>query len=155
MGSHAKTNGETASLKKRKREPKDEVSPLIKRHRSKTKPQQPVNGVPQGIETPSPHAHSAAHRTDGDLKSSNTTPPANTVAIREALAAWKLSKPVGGRMLDIDPIFSHDERSVHDLTHHSAGVMLIATGTSFSPIIPLFKFTPLRTRSLCGEFPCR
>lgn len=26
---------------------------------------------------------------------------------------WKVSKPMGGRMLDIDPILTHDEQSVY------------------------------------------
>ena len=29
--------------------------------------------------------------------------------LEEASSSWKISKPLGGRMLDIDPIFSADE----------------------------------------------
>lgn len=32
-------------------------------------------------------------------------------------AGWKLSKPMGGRMLDIDPILTSDEQYVPSITH--------------------------------------
>jgi len=117
MGSHIGANGETAALKKRKREPKDEASALLKRHRSKSKSKQPANGVPEESSkangTPTRRSNAVVKQEDGDAELVDASAPADTkLAVRQAQAPWKLSSPMGGRMLDIDPMFSSDERLV-------------------------------------------
>jgi NET1-associated nuclear protein 1 (U3 small nucleolar RNA-associated protein 17) len=117
MGSHIDANGETASMKKRKREPKDETSPLLKRHRSKSKSKQPTNGIPEEDSkvngTPTRRGKEVVQHISHDVELVDSSTPAGTeLAVRKAQAPWKLSNPMGGRMLDIDPIFSSDERLV-------------------------------------------
>ncbi|KAK4451772.1 WD40-repeat-containing domain protein [Podospora aff. communis PSN243] len=113
MGSHLDTNGDTASLKKRKRAPKDEASPLIKRHRSKSTSKQAANGVPEDGSkvngTPSRRSKAIVQHTDGDVELVDAAVGGELVVCK-AQAPWKLSNPMGGRMLDIDPTFSVDER---------------------------------------------
>ncbi|KAK3341366.1 WD40-repeat-containing domain protein [Lasiosphaeria hispida] len=102
-------NGETASLKKRKREPKDEPSPL-KRHRSKSKSKSQANGSPsKEMKSLVQSTVSISHPADDDMELSGTLTTRNELA-QVPSAAWKVSNPMGGRMLDIDPIFSPDEQ---------------------------------------------
>ncbi|KAK0631788.1 WD40-repeat-containing domain protein [Immersiella caudata] len=113
MGSHIDANGDTASLKKRKRGPKDEASPLIKRHQSKSLSKHSTNGVPEEDRkangTPTRRSKVIVLDTDGDVELADSGPVGELV-VRKAHATWKLSNPMGGRMLDIDPMFSADER---------------------------------------------
>lgn len=95
-------NGDTASLK-RKREPKDDPKLSQKKHRRKSKLQENATG--EGTTD-----NAALQNTNGDLELLDTTSRALTRPEKEKLASWKLSKPMGGRMLDIDPVFSPDER---------------------------------------------
>jgi NET1-associated nuclear protein 1 (U3 small nucleolar RNA-associated protein 17) len=115
MRSHMEDNGDTASLKKRKRAPKDEASPFIKRHRSKSIPKQAANGVPEAGSkvngTPTRRSKAIVQHTDGDVELVDSA-PAGELVVRKAQAPWKLSNPMGGRILDIDPMFSADERLV-------------------------------------------
>ncbi len=114
MGSRLDTNGETASLKKRKRETKEEASPSLKRIRSKSN-SKAANGAP---DTPDRKAHSqpqpdsmSAKHADVDMELSHPVSASAEVA-KTKFPGWKVSNPMGGRILDVDPIFSHDERSV-------------------------------------------
>jgi NET1-associated nuclear protein 1 (U3 small nucleolar RNA-associated protein 17) len=92
------TNGDTASLK-RKREPKDDPALSQKKHRRKSK---------QGNATGEGASDDAAlQQTDGDLELLDAS---SQSLVRERGASWKLSKPMGGRMLDIDSVFSPDEQ---------------------------------------------
>lgn len=96
-------NGDTASLK-RKREPKDEPALSQKKHRRKSKPQEAnVNGE---------DATNGAvqQRPDSDVELSDASSHSLAGPIQNKPQSWRLSKPMGGRMLDIDPIFSPDER---------------------------------------------
>lgn len=111
MVSTMETNGDTASLK-RKREPKDDPHSLQKkhRHRSRSKPQDAAT------------ADSVANLNSNSLAvqpiDGNSGPL--QLATTDRLASWKVSKPMGGRMSDIDPIFSQDERSVNMLKNFIA-----------------------------------
>lgn len=112
MGAHTDANGETAALKKRKRTPKDEASPLNKRLRSKSK----TTPRKSDIAVSSPQADSTPSRSDDKtaliLKESSMLEKAAVAATQPPRTTWKVSRPMGGRVLDIDPIFSPDERSV-------------------------------------------
>jgi len=113
-GSHPPTmisamdaNGDTASLK-RKREPKDESDLSQKKHRrrSQSKRQDGVanaNGVNNASDA-------ALQQLGNDAEPADTSSGLPTALSLERSAAWKVSKPMGGRMLDIDPVFSSDER---------------------------------------------
>ena len=108
-------NGETASLKKRKREPKEETTTTTasqKRQRSKpTKTQAAANGnVDDAADSQEStlFENKDLQTTNGDLE---LTDASNALTTRDT-SAWKVSNPMGGRMLDIDPIFSKDERFV-------------------------------------------
>jgi NET1-associated nuclear protein 1 (U3 small nucleolar RNA-associated protein 17) len=109
MTSKMDVNGDTASLK-RKREPKDDPKLSQKKHRRKSKLQENATGEEATSD-------GALQNTNGDLELSNTTSQALAGPERERLASWKLSKPMGGRMLDIDPVFSPDERLVGTAAH--------------------------------------
>ncbi len=100
-------NGDTASLK-RKREPKDESSLAQKKHRrrSQSKRQDDVanaNGVNNSNAV-------ALQQLGNDAELADASLSLPTALSLERSAAWKVSNPMGGRMLDIDPVFSSDER---------------------------------------------
>ncbi|KAK3488863.1 uncharacterized protein B0T23DRAFT_186847 [Neurospora hispaniola] len=103
-------NGETASLKKRKREPKEETTASQKRQRSKPKTQPAAANGNVDDTTDSQEStlfeNKDLQTANGDLE---LTDASNTLTTRNT-SAWKVSNPMGGRMLDIDPIFSLDER---------------------------------------------
>jgi NET1-associated nuclear protein 1 (U3 small nucleolar RNA-associated protein 17) len=102
MTSNMDVNGDTASLK-RKREPKDDPKLSQKKHRRKSKLQENATGEDATNDA-------TLQKTDGDLELLDASSQALAEPGRERLASWKLSKPMGGRMLDIDPVFSPDER---------------------------------------------
>jgi NET1-associated nuclear protein 1 (U3 small nucleolar RNA-associated protein 17) len=110
MISNMDMNGDTASLK-RKREPKDDTPLSQKKHRRRSKLQEDsVAGETLTAEEEKELNDTALQQIDGalELPEASSQPP--TGALRERIASWKVSKPMGGRMLDIDPIFSPDER---------------------------------------------
>lgn len=129
-------NGETASLKKRKREQKDEADAQQKRLRSKHKSKHRAS---LGEDKSTVHTELVPVRDrDGDIE----LPDPSGVEAPRALPAWKVSNPMGGRMLDIDPIFSLDERSVASrsrMPSFSNGRMI--QGISSLPTIPRSKST--------------
>ncbi|KAK5663516.1 hypothetical protein OQA88_3946 [Cercophora sp. LCS_1] len=115
MGTHLDANGETASLKKqkRKREPKDEASPTTKRHRTKSQSQERLNGKTEGARKGNGDLTQAVNGTKQQSDVALVPPDSSDVAVPTKPGAanlWKLSSPMGGRMLNIDPIFSIDER---------------------------------------------
>lgn len=77
------------AIKKRKRD--NENDPSSKRARSNQKDKQ-VNGKSASVLQP-------------DAKAATEVSQFNNEE-----AGWRVSKPTGGRMLDIDPIISNDER---------------------------------------------
>ena len=100
------TAGDTATLK-RKRELKDEAALAQKKHRRKsnTISEEAASG---NVERKS--SSSASQQADSGLELADASLQPSAGPVSERLAAWKLSKPMGGRMLDIDPVFSTDER---------------------------------------------
>ncbi|KAK0617998.1 WD40-repeat-containing domain protein [Bombardia bombarda] len=90
-------NGETAALKKRKRGPKDDTPLSLKKQRSKSQ-----------SNAAAPAKEIESH--DVELPDANTALQPTTEGGRDVAGTWKVSNPMGGRMLDIDPIFSPDER---------------------------------------------
>ncbi|KAL2166413.1 hypothetical protein VTG60DRAFT_2795 [Thermothelomyces hinnuleus] len=114
-------NGDTASLK-RKREPKDDPALSQKKHRRKSKLQEvnvngedTANGAPQ-------------QRPDGDVELPDASSQSLAGPVQSKSQSWRLSKPMGGRMLDIDPIFSPDER--HLLITYNTSIQVYSTEDS-------------------------
>lgn len=110
MISKMDTNGDTASLK-RKREPKDD-SPLSQkkhRRRSRSKPQDNAISETAGDAVEHAPSASALNNAGKDLELLDASLQAAGSG-QEGVASWKISNPLGGRMLDIDPVFSLDER---------------------------------------------
>lgn len=110
MKSKMDAAGDTATLK-RKREPKDDAALAQKKHRRKAGLQD--NGLSEDAASGNvkPNSSSlASQKVDSDLELSDVSLQPSAGPVSERLAAWKLSKPMGGRMLDIDPVFSTDER---------------------------------------------
>jgi NET1-associated nuclear protein 1 (U3 small nucleolar RNA-associated protein 17) len=93
-------NGDTASLK-RKREPKDDPLLAQKKHRRKSRSKLEGNANSE---------NAASSQTGGDLELPDASSQPHAGPVRGRLATWKVSKPMGGRMRDIDPIFSPDEK---------------------------------------------
>ena len=64
----------------------------------------------------------AQENSSGDL--TTAYPPNGSVGSQmQSSPGWILSEPIGGRLLDIDPVFSFDEQSVHQL--HWSNISLI------------------------------
>ncbi len=94
MGS-AKVNGNAATLKKRKREKNDDLKSQKKpKHQGLGEPEEVDNGLVDARPVPSKQGDELVFRTRGKIEAPQ----------------WRVSKPMGGRMLDIDPIFSLDEQ---------------------------------------------
>lgn len=114
MAAQAHNGTSSATLKKRKRDKHDEERKARKRHRSKSQ------GQADG--------HTGASTIDDDANNDDNDDPSDQLQMEaenhsdlnfpelERYApgdfgpAWKVSNPMGGRMLDIDPIFSRDEQ---------------------------------------------
>ncbi|KAK4039839.1 WD40-repeat-containing domain protein [Parachaetomium inaequale] len=114
------TNGDTASLK-RKREPKDDPALSQKKHRRKSKLQGNATGEDASNDA-------ALQQTDDDLELLDASSQSLSGPVRERVASWKLSKPMGGRMLDIDPVFSPDER--HLIIPYNTSIQVYSTEDS-------------------------
>ena len=95
MGS-AKVNGDAAALKKRKREKADD-----RKVQKKTRHQDLEQSEELGTETT---------LEDGQLQAADSEGSASRSLERIGAPQWRLSNPMGGRMLDIDPVFSVDEK---------------------------------------------
>ena len=95
MGS-AKVNGNAATLKKRKRERNDDLKSQKKpKHQGVDQPEEvDHNELLDTRPLPSKQGDELVFRTRGKIEAPQ----------------WRISKPMGGRMLDIDPIFSVDEQ---------------------------------------------
>lgn len=113
MTSNMDVNGDTASLKKRKREPKDDPALSQKKHRRQSRSKLQANADAEEDASASDGqnpSNVALQQCHGDLELPDASSQTLTRPVREKLASWKVSKPMGGRMLDIDPVFSLDER---------------------------------------------
>ncbi|KAL1842542.1 hypothetical protein VTJ49DRAFT_5018 [Mycothermus thermophilus] len=110
-------NGDTASLK-RKREPKDDPALSQKKHRRKSKSKLP--NAEEGHDT----INSGLQKVNGDVELSDAPSP----ALLPKAVPWRVSKPMGGRMLDIDPIFSPDER--HLIITYNTSIQVYSTEDS-------------------------
>ena len=60
--------------------------------------------------------------SSGDLTTTRTANSSVGSQMQQS-PGWVLSEPIGGRLLDIDPVFSFDEQSVHQL--HWSNISLI------------------------------
>lgn len=114
MGGQKRVDGETVALKKRKRDKIDDERRSSKKHRSKSRGQVEASA-----------STDAAPEKNGGICEGSEKAMIEKEAKMDALsyaekskkpdqqaALWTLSKPMGGRMLNIDPIFSVDERFV-------------------------------------------
>ncbi|KAK4129455.1 WD40 repeat-like protein [Parathielavia appendiculata] len=112
MISNIDVNGDTASLK-RKREPKDDTPSSLKKHRRRSKlPEDAVAGESASAQDDQRMSNTALQHVNGGLELPDASSQPPDGAVRQRLASWKVSKPMGGRMQDIDPVFSRDERYI-------------------------------------------
>lgn len=91
--------------KKRKREAQDADS-ISKRHRKDAKGSDAMAGHGDGKRTSG---------ASGDITKSNGTKHSDqrrldVLGAAESETGWRISKPMGGRMLDVDPILTEDEQ---------------------------------------------
>ena len=71
-------------------------------------------------------------------------------------SAWNITAPIGGHLLDLDPIFSHDEQYVGSKVNRSDYSDLYSIDISFSLILLASKYTRLAPRllsELCPRVP--
>ncbi len=92
----AKTNGDAAAQKKRKRDKNDD---------RKTQKKLKHQGISDSEEFGTKELFE-----NGQLQLRGDQWLDQLPSSRNKAPVWKLSSPMGGRMLDIDPVFSHDER---------------------------------------------
>ncbi|KAK4202487.1 putative U3 small nucleolar RNA-associated protein 17 [Triangularia verruculosa] len=119
MRSKADTNGDTASLKKRKREPKDDsAQSQQKKHRRKSKQEKASAADGEG-------ADHTAHTNDTSLQLINGHSGLSGVSSE---SQWKVQPPMGGRMLNIDPIFSPDEKFL--IITYNTSIQVFSTESS-------------------------
>ncbi|KAK3694886.1 WD40-repeat-containing domain protein [Podospora appendiculata] len=127
-------NGEAAALKKRKREPKDDAPLSLKKLRSKPKPkQQRANADESPVSADNPAVDTADGVVEVPAASASASDPSSSLqpspeAGRDAPAPWKVSNPMGGRMLDLDPIFSPDE--AHLIITYNTSLQIYSTADS-------------------------
>ena len=107
MTSDMDTNGDTASLK-RKRGPKDESALSQKKHRRRSTSTVQEDAANANDDNTSKSV--ALRLLGGDIDLADASSALSAGPVGGQLASWKVSKPMGGRMLDIDPVFSSDER---------------------------------------------
>lgn len=104
---------------KRKREKIDQEDPSQKKRRRQKQQQDNEDGTPRA----SPKRKSAAPAEEEELASEDNSAfndlfskhkprsqPNGESAKSKALQKWRISEPMGGRMSDMDPIFSADEK---------------------------------------------
>ncbi|KAH8883881.1 WD40 repeat-like protein [Thozetella sp. PMI_491] len=115
MGS-AKLNGDAVALKKRKRDKNDE---------RKGKKKQKQQGV---VDSDEPTAQEPLSNSQVELSGDGDKEVAGPFQSRNTAPAWKLSKPMGGRMLDIDPVFSLDEQ--HIIVTYNTSIQIYSTNDS-------------------------
>lgn len=115
------TTAEADAMKKRKRDKAEDRDDRNARKKHKSKSKLQYNAI--GDDTGKSRVQDSTAREDEPdaeqpmvLAVSDTSPSGlgTVVQKQEAQvegpsASWKISKPIGGRMLDIDPIFSADE----------------------------------------------
>lgn len=104
---------------KRKREKVDQEDPSHKKKR-RQKQQQDQDGTPRASPKRKPAASSAAEEQHASEEDSTFTDlfskhkprsQSNGESTKsKALQKWRISEPMGGRMSEIDPIFSADEK---------------------------------------------
>lgn len=116
MPSSHSLSSDLDSLKKRKREKHDQASiSKPKRPRAQTKPIR-VNGtqndVPRDLQTET-ESQSLAISPSKPKRARQQKQKQGGVLERTHAVPWKVSEPMGGRMADVDPIFTPDERYVN------------------------------------------
>lgn len=104
MAPNMNSDGDTASLK-RKREPKDETALSQKKHRRRSTSKLHDDAADTNDDILSKTV--VLQQRDGDVELADAS---SKLPADRRSASWKVSKPMGGRMLDIDPVFSPDER---------------------------------------------
>lgn len=120
------------SSKKRKRDPSDkEKRPGVKRHHKDEKHADKKNSKRNGDENELKDKALQVLsdlQTNGDSKSaaSTTLQDRDGNVIAAETTGWKLSSPLGGRIADIDPVFSEDETHLILTYYNSIQVYTVA-----------------------------
>jgi NET1-associated nuclear protein 1 (U3 small nucleolar RNA-associated protein 17) len=111
MTAKREANGETAALKKRKRDKTEEERRTRKKHRSKSGAHDELLDAPENAEREGPsEGLELVPVSNGSISTGLSSETALGSLRRDGLSSWTVSNPMGGRMLDIDPIFSVDEQ---------------------------------------------
>lgn len=118
------TVADDEAAKKRKRDKAEdrEERQARKKHKSKSKSHPKPNAIQDGNVQPQKSAGNKAEslepaavqspvlaQSNGTSNGLEMTKRRLSPAGEQPSASWKVSKPIGGRMLDIDPVFSTDE----------------------------------------------
>ncbi|KAG6013813.1 hypothetical protein E4U54_006317 [Claviceps lovelessii] len=135
--------------KKRKRDTNDSDG-KTKRHRQQQSLQNKVNGGGERNNQQLKHIESGAEATD--------TQPLTTFRPQEIIrqsddgdAGWRVSKPMGGRILDIDPILTADEK--HLILTYNTSLQIYSTTDSL--LVRRIPITTLDTSCSQGSTPAR
>lgn len=110
-------NGDSERAAKRKRDKAEteEERRNRKKQKSKRKSLPEQNGQQDEDDAPTSHiAESQSQPADEIMDTAEKQlvrkgASNGLVEVAKSSAAWHVSKPIGGRMLDIDPVFSDDE----------------------------------------------
>lgn len=112
MSSQSTTVADVDAAKKRKRDKEERHERRVRKKlksKSKTNLKANDNQISK-VGSPEPSAVQSLVLAPTDPDSNDLTMAQRRAArVEGPSASWKVSKPIGGRMLDIDPIFSADE----------------------------------------------
>lgn len=104
MAGHKSPRAKDDKTKKRKRDTNEsETKSKTKRHRQQAQ-QDKVNGHSKALES------GKLIEADSLRDATNYRPQEVIRQSDDGEAGWRISKPMGGRMLDIDPILTADEQ---------------------------------------------
>lgn len=120
VASQSITAADADTAKKRKREEDREERRLRKKHKSKSKSHSKANA--SEADDVQPHG-SNGHKAESletistqslvvaqpETDSNGLKVAKRTTTPGDKSTSWRVSNPIGGRMLDIDPVFSADE----------------------------------------------
>ncbi|KAG5949948.1 hypothetical protein E4U53_005617 [Claviceps sorghi] len=133
--------------KKRKRDTNDSDG-KPKRHRQQQDARKNVNGSDGLASQELQHAEAEA----ADAQPLKTFRPQQVIrSSDDGDAGWRVSKPMGGRMLDIDPILTADEK--HLILTYNTSLQVYSTADSL--LVRRIPITTLDTSSSQGSTPAR
>ncbi|KAK2592370.1 NET1-associated nuclear protein 1 [Conoideocrella luteorostrata] len=133
--------------KKRKRETNDRET-IPKRHRRQSR-----EGKVNGADAPTPQKikHQASENGTQSKHLTYFCPQEVVRQSDDGEAGWRISKPMGGRMMDIDPILTEDEQ--HLIITYNTSIQIYTTADSL--LVRRIPISTLDTSSEKGSTPAR